>query len=213
MPDDRNAAAAKGQNATAAKGKDATAKDAGKGAAADGAKPAKKKNPKLLILGGAVAAFLLVAGAAGWFLTRPKAEDSEVVADAKGAPAKGEKSDKGDKAAKGKDKDKKSESKKPVFVDLDMITVNLKDPEKFLQIKLTFQLRSADAVEAVKEVMPMLRNAVIPVLGSQEAADLMTPEGKEKLATQVVEAANKALAPTEVADAIDTVLITHMIIQ
>jgi flagellar FliL protein len=204
MPDDRNAGA---------KAPSANAKDAGKGTPADGAKPAKKKNPKLLVLGGVVAALLIVAGAAGWFLTRPKAEDGAPAADAKGAAAKGEKGEKGDKAAKGKDKDKKAEGKKPVFVDLDMITVNLKDPEKFLQIKLTFQLRNPDAVEPLKELMPMLRNAVIPVLGAQDAAELMTPEGKEKLAAQVVDAANKALAPTEVADAIDTVLITHMIIQ
>jgi flagellar protein FliL len=206
MPDDRNAAKAKDAPKEAGK-------DAAKGApAADAAKkPAKAKNPKRkLIMIGAAAAVLIIGIAIAFFVLRPApaAPDS---ADAT-APAKPGEKAKGAAADKGKD-GKKAEKGKPVFVDLDMITVNLKDPEKFLQIKLTFQLHSADAVEPLKEMMPILRNAVIPVLGAQEPAELMTTEGKEKLSTQVVEAANKALASTEIPDAIDSVLITHMIIQ
>jgi flagellar basal body-associated protein FliL len=51
------------------------------------------------------------------------------------------------------------------------------------------------------------------VLSAQDPTELMTAEGKEKLSSQVVEAANKSLAGGELADAVDTVLITHMIIQ
>jgi flagellar FliL protein len=184
----------------------AVAKD--KNAAATGEKAAgKKKNPKRMVIIIAVAVMLLGGGgAAAFFLLRPAPAATEDAAKDKGADKA-----KGEKGAKAKDK--KGESKKPFFVDFDMFTVNLKDPEKFLQIKLTFQVHSSETAESLKDLMPVLRSAVIPVLGGQDPTELMTPEGKEKLSSQVVEAANKALAGGELADSIDTVLITHMIIQ
>jgi flagellar FliL protein len=195
MPDDKNAAK------PAAKDKDAPVA---------GEKTAGKKNPKrMIIIIVAAAVLLLGGGATAFFLLRSSPAATEDGTKDKGAE-KG-KAEKGEKGAKGKDK--KGESKKPFFVDFEMFTVNLKDPEKFLQIKLTFQVRSNEAAESLKDLMPVVRSAVIPVLGGQDAAELMTPEGKEKLSAQVVEAANKALAGGELADSIDAVLITHMIIQ
>jgi flagellar FliL protein len=170
---------------------------------AEGAKaPGKKKNPKLMILIIAAAVLLLGGGGAAFFLLRsPAAADDAAAKDGKDAK-------KDDKA-----KDKKVESKKPFFVDFEMFTVNLKDAEKFLQIKLTFQVGSSEHAEALKDYMPKVRSAVIPVLSQQDAAEIMTPEGKEKMCAQLVEAANKSLAGSELADAVDAVLITHMIIQ
>lgn len=196
MSDDKNAAK------PGAKEKDAAAK----GDKADG----KKKNPKRLIIIIAAAVLLLGGGAAAFFLLRPAAPAAEEVAKDKGAE-KGADKAKGEKGAKAKDK--KNDNKKPFFVDFDMFTVNLKDPEKFLQIKLTLQVRNSEAAESLKDLMPILRSAVIPVLSAQDPTELMTAEGKEKLSSQVVEAANKSLAGGELADAVDTVLITHMIIQ
>jgi flagellar FliL protein len=175
-------------------------KDAAKPAEGDKA-PVKKKNPKLLILISAAAVLVIGGGAAAYFLTRAP------------APAADEAAAKDGKDAKKGEKDKKGESKKPFFVDFEMFTVNLKDPEKFLQIKLTFQVGTAEHAEALKDLMPKVRSAVIPVLSQQDAAEIMTPEGKEKMCAQLAEAANKALAGGELADAVDAVLITHMIIQ
>jgi len=197
MSDDKNAA----------KGGTKDGKDA-KGAAPAGAAAAKPRNKKMLIIGIAAAVLLLGGGAAAYFLLRPApaaAEDAKAGKDGEKTAAKGEKG-KGDK---GKDE----KGKKPVFVDFEMFTVNMKDPEKFLQIKLTFQVSKAEQAEQLKDVMPLVRSAVIPVLGQQDPVELATPEGKEKLCTQVAQAANKSLASTELADAVDAVLITHMIIQ
>ncbi len=165
-----------------------------------GAKPVpKKKNRKPMIIIGV--AVLLVATVAGAFLMLRPHDD------AAGAGA-GAAADKG-----AGDKDKKADAKKPVFVDFDTFTVNLKDPEKFLQIKLTFQVKSDAAAEGLKEVIPVVRSAMIPVLSSQDAADLMTNDGKGKLARQLADAANQALADGDLKDALQAVLITHMIIQ
>lgn len=204
MSDDKNAAKGGGKDA----GKDAKPADAA-------AAPAGKKlNKKLLVVIIAVTVLLLGGGAAAFFLLRPAPAAAE---DGKGGdkdkPGEKGKGEKG-KGEKGKDdKGKKGENKKPVFVDFEMFTVNMKDPEKFLQIKLTFQVAKAEQAEELKDVMPVVRSAVIPVLSSQDPVELGTPEGKEKLCAQVAEAANKSLANSELADAIDAVLITHMIIQ
>jgi len=170
----------------------------------DGDKPAaKKKNPKMLLVIGVVALLLVGGGAAAFLLLKKPPE-----AAAEGDAAKGD-------AGKGKEKDKekKGEVKKPFFVDLEPFTVNLKDPEKFLQTKLTFQVKTADEAETLKDMMPLIRSGVIPVLAGMDPAELMTPEGKDKMCAAVAEAANKAIAGRGVDDAVDAVLITHMIIQ
>jgi len=164
-----------------------------------GDKPAapKKKNPKRLIIASAAVVLLASAGAASYFLLGSK-DQTVPATQASGKQA---------------DKDKKAEAAKPFFVEFETFTVNLRDPEKFLQIKLTFQVKNIAAAEALKDMTPVVRSAVITVLGSQDAADLMAKEGKEKLSGEVVAVANKALAGTGMDDAIEAVLITHMLIQ
>jgi flagellar FliL protein len=161
----------------------------------DGAKPeAKKKNLKPLIM--IVAAVVLLGGgAAAYFLTRHS------------APATG---------ADGKpvaEAEKPKEVKPPAFVEFEPFTSNLKDPEKFLQIKLTFQVENDKAAEAIKDIMPVARGAIVPVLSSQDPVELMTNEGKEKMSKQIVEATNQAIADHNLKEKVDAVLITHMIIQ
>jgi flagellar FliL protein len=194
-------------------GKDDAGAAKGKGATAPaGAKDApKKRNLKPIIMVGA--AVLLLAGAAAGayrYFANPGADAA--ASDAGGAKDKTAAKDKGKDSGKEKDKEK-SDLKVPFFVEFEPFTVNLKDPEKFLQIKLTFQVKSVDAAESMKNLMPIVRSAVIPVLGSQDAAELMAPDGKEKLCAAVALAANKSIAGRGMDDAVDTVLITHMIIQ
>ena len=197
------AAAAPARDAAGAlKGKEAAA------ASGKGASPAaaKKRNLKPIVLIAGI--LLLLAGAgAGAYLYFGSAGAAQ------SAPAESgkNKAQKGKEAEKGKDK--KDESKKPYFVEFETFTVNLKDPEKFLQIKLTFQVKSVEAAETIKEFMPIVRSAVIPVLSAQDPADLIAKEGKEKLSTEVVAAANTAVAGTAADQSIDAVLITHMLIQ
>ena len=177
-------------------------------ASGKGASPAaaKKRNLKPIILVASVL-FLLAGAGAGAYLYFLGAG----AAPSASAEAGKNKAQKGKEAEKGKDK--KDESKKPYFVEFETFTVNLKDPEKFLQIKLTFQVKSVEAAETIKEFMPIVRSAVIPVLSSQDPADLIAKEGKEKLSTDVVAAVNKAVAGTAADQSIDAVLITHMLIQ
>ena len=176
---------------------------AGKAAPAASA-PAKKKSRKPIFLIAGVLLLLAAAAAGAYLFMGPSAEPT--------ATPDAASKNKGDKG-KEKGKEKKEEAKKPYFVEFETFTVNLKDPEKFLQIKLTFQVKNVEAAETIKELMPIVRSAVIPVLSAQDPTDLMAKEGKEKLSAEVVAAANKSVAGTAANESIDAVLITHMLIQ
>ena len=105
--------------------------------------------------------------------------------------------------------------KMPVFVDLDTFTVNLKDKEseRFLQAKLVAEVKDAPGGEMVKTLMPAVRNEILLLLGSKDASQLATREGKEQLAKEIVLAANKPLEGTPHSGAVEGVNFTHLIIQ
>ena len=58
---------------------------------------------------------------------------------------------------------------------------------------------------------PMMRDAVIRVLSSKKAVDVLSPEGKEKLKEELVEAINEAIGLEE--GPVVNVYFTEFIIQ
>lgn len=127
-------------------------------------KPARSK--KLLVIIGVVVALLVFAGAGTlWFLkSRAQAADGEE------APAKA-----AEPAAP------------PVFLPMDMLVVNLADNggERFAQLGITLQLADAKTAELVKQHMPTIRNGVLMLASQRTADELLTREGKEKLAKDI----------------------------
>jgi flagellar FliL protein len=137
----------------------------------------KAGGKKKLILIGA-GALLLVAGAAGgtWFVMK----GSHAPAAADGAPVKAAK-----KEPKHVDK-----GAPPVFLPLESFVVNLhstasQSNDQFLQTEMTLRLADESVVMDVKQHMPEVRNHVLMLLSSKTAAELLTPEGKTKLAEAV----------------------------
>ena len=148
--------------------------------------PKKKSNPIILI------AVVLVAVAAGgfgaWrFLPRPAA-----AADSKDSQA-----DKSDKSDKSDDKPRKR-SKKPKVksvVHLESFVVNLSGPDETGYLRVGIDLgcegeESGGEGEKKKDdgAMAMIRDTVLTVLGRSKASDLLTPEGKEKLKKDLLDA-------------------------
>lgn len=165
-------------------------KDAAKEAPA--AEAPKKGGKGKLIAIVAVAGVLLLGGGAGaWFMLGKKSAD-QPGAEAKVAP-----------------------KKMPVFVELDMFTVNLKDKEdeRFMQVKLVAEVKDAQAGEMLKTLMPSVRNEILLLLGSKQAGEVATREGKEKLAQEIVASANKVLEGTPAAKTVEGVNFTHLIVQ
>lgn len=167
---------------------------AGKGtSAAAAAQPAAKKGlPKKLILLVVAAVLLAGAGAAAFLLLKPKPQPAAAGAAKAEAP-----------------------HKLPQFVDMDPFTVNLaeKDQDRYMQVKFSLEVKSSEAEATIKDMMPALRSEILLVLGARQSADLATRAGKEALAKDIVEAANRSLEHTPAAHSVNAVRITQLIVQ
>jgi flagellar FliL protein len=142
--------------------------------AADAPAP-KAGNKKLIIIVVAVLVLVLVGGAAAFLLLKkkPVAEDGEDGAEAVEAP----------KAAAHAKSDHP-----PTFVPLDPFTVNLadKDVDRFAQIGITLQVEDPHFADQIKAYMPAIRSNVLMVLSHKTAVELLTIEGKQKLAKDIM---------------------------
>lgn len=140
------------------------------------AKPKKGKKGLIII----IAAVLLLAGGggAGWFFfLKPKPEAS---ADA----------EEDHKPAAHKEK-----GKVKTFANLDPFTVNLADEggERFIQVAVVLEVADAKVSSDLTAQMPAVRNAVLMLLSSKLAKELLTVPGKERLAEEIATAAGVQL--------------------
>jgi flagellar FliL protein len=184
------------------------------GAKVEAAAEAKGGKKKLFIIIGAVSFLLLAGGGGATFWMLGKKKDAEAAAAAQADADDGAKGSDTGKTGKKKAKgDKKNE--KPVFIEADPFTVNLADaePQRMAQFKLVLALDNDKAAEDVKTMMPVVRNNILLLLSSKTAADLASRQGKEKLATEVIETSNQALEGTPAADQVKNVLFQQIIVQ
>lgn len=149
-----------------------------KAAATDGAPAPKKKSKLLVIILGAV---LLLGGAGAGAVVYLKKSH---------APAHGA-------AAKPVDKHV------PIFAPLENFTVNLNDPQRehYLQIGLTYEVTGTDVADAIKAQMPLIRSKILLLLTSKTADELASPQGKAKLAGELVALVRAPLANAPMASA------------
>ena len=144
-------------------------------AAEPAAAPKGGGSKKLIIIIAAVLLVVVVGGGAAFMLLKKKpAEDGED-GEAVEAPAK---------AAKAHAKS----DHPPTFVPLDPFTVNLadKDVDRFAQIGVTLQVEDPKFADQIKAYLPAIRSNILMVLSHKMAADLLTREGKEKLAKEIM---------------------------
>ena len=155
--------------------------------------PAKGKKKLILII--AAAALVLVLGGGGaafWLLGSKKHDDAEESAEGNEPPA--------EEVAEVKAKKHKDDKKHaPVFLPLDMFTVNLADreAERYAQVGITLELADNKASDQLKAYMPAVRNDILMLLAHKKASDLQDRAGKLELAREVRRAAMKPLADDE----------------
>lgn len=143
---------------------------------AEAAPPPKSK--KTLLIVAVVLVVLALAGAGGWiFLSKKHAaalDDEEevaaVVVESTGPPT---------------------------YLPLDNMVVNLADPggERVAQIGITLELTGVLEVEKVKAYLPTLRSDVLLLVSQRTADELLSREGKEKLAEDILAAASRHFKP------------------
>lgn len=143
--------------------------------ATDGAKP-PAKSKKLLIIIIAVVLVLVLAGVGAFvFITKQRAaaagEDGEPVAAAAHVAAP---------------------KTPPAYLPLDPMVVNLADPggERVAQIGITLVVADTHASDTVKAYLPTIRSAVLLLISQRTAEELLKPEGKEKLAKDILREAS-----------------------
>lgn len=160
-------------------------------ATADAAPPAKGGKKKLIIIIAAVLLVVLIGGGAAFFLLKKKpAEGEEGEEDGGQGKAKAEAHE-----PAAKPKPKHDPKHPPVFVPLDPFTVNLadKESERYAQVGVTLEIEDAKTGEELKAYMPAIRNNILMVLSHKTAAQLLTREGKDKLAQSILYAAVRPL--------------------
>jgi flagellar FliL protein len=135
------------------------------------AEPAKKPaKSKMLIIIGVVVVLLLVVGGSvtAWWMSQRHLDDEEgdgTVASAKAA----------------------APVVAPTYLPIDRLVVNLADNggDRFAQIGIELELTDSKTADLVKKHMPGIRNSIILLASQRTSDELLTREGKEKLAVDI----------------------------
>lgn len=174
---------------------------------------AKSSKKFLIIIIAAVLLVVLLGGGVAAFLLMKKKGDAE---DGDAEPKKNAAKSAKHQAA-------------PVFVRLEPFTVKLQpDPEKqqeqYLQLVPELRVLDAPVADKIKLYMPEIRHKMLLMLSSKKAAELATPQGVDKLSTDlrnqvnlIVDGEQKTAPPADgkprAEDSVQSVLFTSFIIQ
>jgi len=98
---------------------------------------------------------------------------------------------------------------KPPFV----VNYQWKGRQRYVQMSMSIMTRNAAAIDTINTHMPLVRNNLVMVLGSQDFEMLCTPEGKEALRQSVLEEIQKILTEEMGEPAVEQVLFTNFVMQ
>lgn len=143
--------------------------------AADTAKAPAKSKKMLIIILGAVLVLALGGGGAFFFISKQRAAAAE-----------------GEDAVPEKAAAHSGPKTPPAYLPLDNMVVNLADPggEKVAQIGITLEVVDAHASDTVKAFLPTIRSGVLMLISQRTAEELLSPEGKSKLAKDILREAS-----------------------
>jgi flagellar FliL protein len=149
-------------------------------------KPAKPGRKKLLVLIAAAAVLLAAAGggAAWWIKQKRASEEAAASAEGDGEATEG--------AAPVQREVRKTP---PAFLPLDPFVVNLADREsdRYAQVGITLELDEASFADQLKIYMPAIRNGILMVLADKSSKELLSRDGKQRLAAEIMRAAVRPL--------------------
>lgn len=104
---------------------------------------------------------------------------------------------------------------KAQYLALDTMVVNFaqKGPAKYLQVDIQLMAHKDEALTSVEEHMPVIRNDILVMLGSQSYETVSTREGKEKLRQEILSAVNRILKEQTGKEGIQSVYFTNFVMQ
>ena len=143
--------------------------------ATDAPAPAKGKKKLILIVAALVLVLVLGGGGVAALLTMKK--NAAAAADGEDGSA----------AAPVNSQVAHDPKAVPTFVPMDPFTVNLADreAERYAQVGLTLEIDDAKTGDRIKAFLPAIRNNILMAIGDRTAAELLSREGKTKLAEKI----------------------------
>lgn len=192
-------------------------------AAAPAAPAAPAGNNKMMFMMMGVMLVVLLGGMGGmYFMMKGSSSDEEAADTADSAETGDTDSKKGKSADKNKKGDKKADKKgepkaaaiyvgfEPPFV----VNFPAESAVKFLQLTVQIMTREQAVEHEIKGNDPAIRDALLTLFGQQTAEKLATPEGKEELRTQALEAVRGVIkAEGGEADKVEAVYFTSFVMQ
>jgi flagellar protein FliL len=153
--------------------------------------PAAKKGGKGLMMGLGLAVLVLL-GAVGYLVMQPHGAKSgaDAAAQAPKAPE--------------------------LYLPLDpAFVVNFQDQDstRYLQVGVTLMTHDANAVQAMKDSDPVIRNALVMLFSSQTYAGLSDTAGKKKLQAEALDAVRKIVADKTGKPDVDALYFTSFVMQ
>jgi len=150
-------------------------------------KGGKKKLFLFIIIG-----FLIIsiAGGAVFFLMGKKGEEG---------------------SEKGKATHKAKKKGEVVYYDLDPIIVNLLDPtgKRFIQVRLSLEIPDKKAEEELKKREAVIKDTIISTLSGKTVEEVIVPEAKDKLKSELLSKINSALGE----ELVTNIYITQYIVE
>ena len=139
--------------------------------------PAPAKGKKKLILIVAALVLVLVLGGGGVAAMLMMKKNAAADADGEDGPA----------AAPVKAQLAPDPKAVPTFVPMDPFTVNLadRDAERYAQVGLTLEIDDAKTGARIKAFLPAIRNNILMAIGDRTAGELLSRDGKTKLAEKI----------------------------
>ncbi|AMO48353.1 flagellar FliL protein [Kosakonia oryzendophytica] len=101
----------------------------------------------------------------------------------------------------------------PVFFALDTFTVNLGDADRVLYVGITLRLKDDATRARLSEYLPEVRSRLLLLFSRQDATQLATDEGKQKLATAIKETLATPLVQGQPKQEVTDVLYTAFILR
>ena len=101
----------------------------------------------------------------------------------------------------------------PVFYALDTFTVNLGDADRVLYLGITLRLKDEATRARLSEYLPEVRSCLLLLLSRQDAAQLATDTGKQKLAAAIKETLSAPLIAGHPKQDVTDVLYTAFILR
>lgn len=101
----------------------------------------------------------------------------------------------------------------PVFWPLDTFTVNLGDADRVLYIGITLRLKDEATRARMNEYLPEVRSRLLLLFSRQDAAQLVSDGGKQKLVDAIKQTLAAPLVPGQPKQVVTDVLYTAFILR